>query len=278
MKDEETLAESGFYWRERGGVKVLVCKPLEEAGFANGFSTRVGGVSPFPLNDLNLAGFDEDSAENIYENRRRFLSVFNGEFHLASAWQVHGNAVKIVVTDSDAANSDEKCDALVSDRIRTLVGVKTADCVPVLLGDPVTNSYAAVHSGWKGTAAAIVDRAVKALKRAYEAKPENMIAAIGPCASGKNYEVGQDVIDAFQNSFEDHERYFAPTRPGHALVDLKQANKDLLLASGIAVSNIYISSFCTIECADLFFSYRVEKKTLGKTGRLLSVIGRRSTN
>ncbi|HLA95355.1 MAG TPA: laccase domain-containing protein, partial [Pyrinomonadaceae bacterium] len=94
--DEETLAESGFYWRERGGVKVLVCRALEDAGFANGFSTRVGGVSAFPENSLNLAGFDEDLAGNIYENRRRFLNVFDGEFKLATAWQVHGDGVKTV--------------------------------------------------------------------------------------------------------------------------------------------------------------------------------------
>src|SRR4051812_31453114 len=91
ISEEETLAEAGFYWREREGVKVLVCMPLEEAGFTNGFSTRTGGVSEFPENALNLAGFDEDSAENIYENRRRFLSVFDGDFELSTAWQVHGD-------------------------------------------------------------------------------------------------------------------------------------------------------------------------------------------
>ena len=88
---DETLAKTGFYWREAGGVKVLVCRPLEDAGFANGFSTRLGGVSSLtgePGGELNLAGFNEDSRENIYENRRRFLAVFDGSFQLATAWQV----------------------------------------------------------------------------------------------------------------------------------------------------------------------------------------------
>src|SRR4051812_19389892 len=102
---DETLAESGFYWRERGGVKVLVCRSLEDAGFINGFSTRLGGVSPFPENDLNLAGFDEDTAENIYENRRRFLAAIGGEFELATAWQVHGDRVRIITSNEDAAKS-----------------------------------------------------------------------------------------------------------------------------------------------------------------------------
>src|SRR5688572_7574721 len=123
--DERTLAESGFYWREKDSVKVLVCKPLEDAGFVNGFSTRHGGVSDFPNDSLNLAGFDEDLAENICENRRRFLRAFDGERKLATAWQVHGVGVKIVKTEEDIANSEERFDALVSDRADTLVGVET---------------------------------------------------------------------------------------------------------------------------------------------------------
>src|SRR6187549_3525717 len=122
--DERTLTESGFYWRERDGVKVLICKQLRDAGFVNGFSTRIGGVSDFPKESLNLAGFDEDSAENIYENRSRFLNVFGGEFALATAWQVHGDGVKTVKTEGDIRNSEERFDALVSNRKRTLVGVK----------------------------------------------------------------------------------------------------------------------------------------------------------
>src|SRR5688572_32870943 len=73
VSEDKTLADAGFFWREREGVKVLVCRELAARGFVNGFSTRLGGVSPFPLGDLNLAGFDEDAHENIAENRRRFL-------------------------------------------------------------------------------------------------------------------------------------------------------------------------------------------------------------
>src|SRR4051812_36673054 len=94
--DDETLADSGFYWRERDGVKMLVCGALEDAGFANGFSTRLGGVSDFPKDSLNLAGFNEDSAENIYENRRRFLRLFDREYRLATVWQVHGDSIATV--------------------------------------------------------------------------------------------------------------------------------------------------------------------------------------
>src|SRR3982750_1936938 len=129
------LTESGFHWREEGPVKVLTCKPLENAGFANGFSTRLGGVSPFPQNDLNLAGFDEDSAENIYENRRRFMAAFDGEYAIATAWQVHGDNIRIVCGRADINDSDIRADGVASNLPGVLAGVKTADCVPVLIGD-----------------------------------------------------------------------------------------------------------------------------------------------
>ncbi len=275
--DAETLTDSGFYWRELDGVKVLVCRPLEENGFANGFSTRLGGVSPFPENDLNLAGFDEDLAENIYENRRRFLNVLDGNLQLASAWQVHGDGVKIIRTTEDAASSDEKFDALVSDLDSVLVGVKTADCVPILIGDMRTKAYAAVHAGWRGTVQSIARKSVETMQKTYGAAPEDLVCAIGPAAGCENYEIGKDVIDAFAKYFENSGKYFTATREGHALVDLKLANEDQLLSLGVAADNIFKAPFCTMARTDLFFSYRAEKKLYGKTGRLMSVIGRLAT-
>jgi hypothetical protein len=272
--DDATLAETGFFWREHGGVKVLVSRHLEDAGFANGFSTRTGGVSPFPENSLNLAGFDEDTAENINENRRRFLAGFNDGFQLATVWQIHGDAIKVVRTAADVENSEERADAVLSNLRAVLAGVKTADCVPVLIGDPVTNAFAAVHAGWRGTVSSIAARAVAQMTETFGSDPADLISAIGPAACGRNYEVGQDVIDAFAENFVDSEKYFTPTRDGHALVDLHRANRDQLIMAGVGVDNIHIAPFCTMERADLFFSYRLEKKQYGKTGRLLSVIGR----
>ena len=274
--DEETLAESGFYWRERDGVKVLCCRPLEDAGFLNGFSTRLGGVSVFSRgNDLNLAGFDEDEAESIYENRRRFLAVFERDYRLATVWQVHGDTIKTVRTVEDIGNSEDRADGLISDLGGILVGAKTADCVPVLLGDPKTGAFAAVHAGWRGTVKSIVRRAIQQMSETYGTDASNIIATIGPAACGRSYEVGQDVISEFSENFAESSKYFTRTRDGHALVDLHLANHDQLTAIGVNETNIYTAPFCTMESSDLFFSYRLEKRTFGKTGRLLSVIGRR---
>lgn len=273
ISDDQILADSGFYWRDRDGIKVLVCKPLEDAGFVNGFSTRLGGVSQFPDNSLNLAGFDEDSAENIYENRRRFLKAFDGKYTLASVWQVHGDGVKLVDTMDSAANSDEKYDAVISSLTEVLAGVKTADCVPVLIGDPRTKAFAAIHAGWRGTVQSITAKAVSKMAAAFGTDPADLICAIGPAALCKNYEIGRDVIDVFTANFEQAERYFVATREGHALIDLHLANSDQLASTGVDRANIFSAPFCTIERNDLFFSYRVEKAKFGKTGRLMSVIG-----
>lgn len=271
--ENQILTESGFFWRESGGVKVLVCRALEENGFANGFSTRSGGVSPFPENDLNLAGFDDDTDENIAENRRRFLKPFGERFRFTSVWQIHSDLIKTVTNEEEIENTEEKADALCSNIENLLVGVKTADCVPVLVADPRTKAYAAIHAGWRGTVSEIVSKAIEKMRAEFGTDSKDLICAIGPAASCKNYEVGRDVIDAFEEKFSTCGKLFTPTRENHALIDLHTANKDQLLALGVAEENISTAPFCTMERLDLFFSYRAESKIYGKTGRLMSVIG-----
>lgn len=273
--EDEILSENGFYWREKDGVKVLVCKPLEEKGFVNGFSTRLGGVSDFPENSLNLSGTDIDLPENITENRRRFLEIFDANFQIATAWQVHGDDIKTVETADDIADQTQKADALMSDLEKVLIGIKTADCVPVLIGDPKTGAFAAVHAGWRGTVQSIVVKTVEKMREIYGTNSADLVCAIGAAATCKNYEIGQDVIDAFGENFPNSTHLFTLTRENHAFIDLHTANKEQLTSVGVSEKNIFIAPFCTMERNDLFFSYRLEKKTFGKTGRLLSVIGRK---
>ncbi len=253
---------------------MLACRPLEKQGFVNGFSTRLGGVSPFPQNDLNLAGFDEDAPENITENRKRFLEMFTDQYKLATSWQVHGDAIRIIDKKVDLADSTAKADAMISDMPHVLVGVKTADCVPILIGEQKTRIFAAVHAGWRGTGAHIVAKTAAQMCRMFGAKESGLWCAIGPAASGRNYEVGPEVVSELRLSIPAIDGYLVPTQDGHALLDLQSANRDQLIDSGVSPDKIFIAPFCTMERTDLFFSYRIEKKKYGKTGRLLSVIGR----
>jgi len=274
------LQRAGFYWRQLDGVRALICASLEEDGFTNGFSTRMGGVSPMPQAALNLAGFNEDAAENILENRRRFLKLFDGKWTLGGCWQMHGTDVRVIRDATEAKPAEDAhgdtvyCDAVVSDTEQVLAGVKTADCVPILIGDPQTRSFAAVHAGWRGTYAGIVLYALERLTNEYNAQPENCRIAIGPAAAACCYEVGWEVIDGFKERFADADDLFEPTREGHARIDLLKANRNQLLAAGVAAERIHTAPLCTMTRTDLFFSYRREKQVHGKVGRLMAVIGR----
>ncbi len=282
ISDQE-LEQARFYWRRLEGVQALVCAPLEEAGFANGFSTRIGGTSPMPENALNLAGFNEDTAENILENRRRFLKLFAGDgnqWALAGCWQVHGSDVRLINNLGEAKPAEDArgdtiyCDAIISNAPGVLAGVKTADCVPILIGDPRTGAFAAVHAGWRGTLAEVATKALKRMITEYQTNPHDVRVAIGPAAGACCYEVGTDVIDAFRSSFSSQD-LFTETRTDHACIDLLKANRAQLISSGVDRERISIAPLCTMCRTDLFFSYRREKSVKGKVGRLMSVIGRR---
>lgn len=279
---ENLEAANGFRWIKSNRVQALACIRLEQAGFTNAFSTRTGGVSPLPADALNLAGFNDDAADNIHENRRRFLNLFQREWRLATVFQVHGCEVHNFDA-KDARdrvdNDDARCDAMTIDARHTpgvLLGVKTADCVPVLIGDARTGAAAAIHAGWRGTLARIVPRTLERMSETYGTRPEDCIAAIGPAALACCYEVGAEVINAFQQEFKDDAaKLFIPTRPGHARINLHQANIDQLTACGLHAHNIHSAPFCTMHHNDLFFSYRQEKLARGRVGRLMAVIGSR---
>ena len=275
ITDQSTeLTRAGFYWREHQGLRALVCAPMESNGFANAFSTRLGGVSPMPVDALNLAGFNEDDAENIYENRRRFLKLFDGEWTLTGCWQMHGAEIRTIRDLEDARLDTENYDAMVTKSQRILLGVKTADCVPILLGDTRSGACAAVHAGWRGTLQSILPRALERMTLEFGTRAEDVRAAIGPAARACCYEVGAEVITAFRQSFPKSSDLFNPTRNGHALVDLQRANREQLTEAGVEPDQIHTAPICTMCRTDLFFSYRREKSIYGRTGRLMSVVGR----
>jgi YfiH family protein len=235
-----------------------------------------------PQAALNLAGFNEDAAENIYENRRRFLKLFEGEWALASCWQKHSADVRVVENIDDTRQPEKSlgetiyCDALITRTPRILLGVKTADCVPVLLADARTRACAAVHAGWRGTLSSIIARTLERMNAEYGTQAADISAAIGPAANACCYEVGSDVIEAFREKFVDADHLFTPTRDRHALVDLQRANREQLSAAGVSPEQIYTAPLCTMCRTDLFFSYRREKRAHGRVGRLMSVIGKDS--
>lgn len=156
-------------------------------------------------------------------------------------------------------------DALLASQPGHVVAVKTADCVPILLADPVHRVAAAVHAGWKGTALHIVRRAVERLYSDFGSNPASLHAAIGPAIGPCCYEVGPDVASRFAAIFPERRDLNSKTK-----IDLPEANRRLLAAAGIAESNIASAGLCTFCASYDFFSWRREGEA---AGRMLSAVG-----
>jgi polyphenol oxidase len=282
-------------WNELTGRGVRI---LQVPAFAkipwliHGFSTRPGGVSDRDGGKvLNLGFADWDSKENVLENRRRFQSALGAEsLQLVALKQIHSDVVHLF----EAAPA-EACrgDASATNRPGLLLGVQTADCVPILLVDPKKRAVAAIHAGWRGTLQRIVSKAIGKMHMQFATKPADLLAAVGPSIGGCCYEVGTEVAVEFQSQFPYASEWFDELRtgdepnplqwlnmmpPGHqpppknVRLDLRKANRAQLLDAGLRAQNIFVSDLCTACRRDLLFSYRKEG---ARSGRLMSVIGMR---
>lgn len=227
-------------------------------GLVAGVSTRHGGLSESPFTSLNLGVHTDDSPEIIEKNLALFCAdVGISSADLARSYQVHGD--KIWVTGRPGYQSG--FDAMVSVQPGVFAGVGIADCTPILLADPVTRVCAAIHAGWKGTVAGIVEKTAKRMMENRGSNPADIIAYIGPCITQTHFEVGDEVAAHFSEEFK--------TRQGDKWhVDLKAANAAQLEKLGIL--QIEIDPACTVENNTDYFSHRKEN---GTTGRMLALIG-----
>ncbi len=225
-------------------------------------STRRGGVSPAPYASLNLGFHTPDQPEHVRENRRRLLEALGWQLdQLAESHQVHGKEVLVV----EAAGSYQGHDALVTNRPGILLGIKIADCTPILLFDPVRRVIGAAHAGWRGAAAGVVGRTLEVMAENFGVRPGDCFAYVGVCMDAASYEVDADVADHFPAAF----KRWAEAR-GKFLLDLKGANRAQLRAAGLPEAQIEVSAFSTVLHNEDYFSHRKEK---GRTGRQMALIG-----
>lgn len=238
-------------------------------GGRHGFLTRCGGVSTGIFASLNLREASEDDPERVRENYRRVKDCFAVE-KLVFSRQIHGNTVR-PVTAADArepyAPSLFEADGLITAQRGLGLIIFTADCIPLLLRDPVRHIAAAVHAGWRGTVTDIAGKAVEAFV-ALGSDPADIVAAIGPGICAAHYETGEEVSQAALALLPEAETCISPSaREGHWLVDLKGLNRLLLLRRG--VGEVAVSPSCTYASPDLFWSHRY---TAGRRGVQGSVI------
>jgi YfiH family protein len=273
-------------------VQVASWKELD--WLRHGFSTRLGGVTTVygSGGDLNTGRTADDDPRNISENRSRLIQAVSSdrsgftERSLITVRQIH-SARSLIVRElaEDFFTSDGRAtfeaDGLMTNFPDYLLGIQTADCVPVLVVDPILRAVAAFHAGWRGTVARIVERGVSRMTQEYGSRPEHLMAAVGPSIGSCCYSVGEEVHEAFRGSFSYAEELFEQRRGLSAkdaeqklYLNLWEANRRQLLRAGVPDERITVVGECS-GCAGLpdyrkYFSHRCES---GFTGRMMSVIG-----
>lgn len=284
--------EAPWTLRTVRGVQVLELAPLKQLPWlVHGFSTRGGGESVLANGErvLNLGFTEWDTREAVLKNRRTFQSAIGArELTLAPLKQFHSAVIRFFPS---APRNACKGDASLTNTPGLLLGVQTADCVPILLVDPKKRAIAAVHAGWRGTLARIVEKTAGQMRMRFGSKPSDILAALGPAIGGCCYEVGTELVTKFTSQFANAEEWFDELRtgeepnplqwlnqmpPGHqppaknVRLDLRKANCAQLVATGLDEKNIYASDLCTACHAELLFSYRKEGD---RAGRMIAAIG-----
>ena len=268
----------------------------------SGFSTRAGGNSiAYSANratgELNLSYTEADSRANVDRNRKallRHLRATPANATLVTVRQVHSGMIREVTAANAGSMATLKADGLITRAPGLLLAIQTADCVPVLVVDPVNHAVAAFHAGWRGTAQRIVERGIGFMRARFGSDPALLRAAIGPSIGQCCYSVGEELIHEFDSQFAysrellrevydsdvvklKYPMLFLTARaPGHSNIgpqthlDLPEANRRQLLDAGLQAANIWSSGECTACHPEKYFSHRGEH---GFTGRMLSVVG-----
>ena len=231
-------------------------------GAAHGFSTRLGGVSEGMWASLNLGVGRGDDPDHVRENYRRFFAAIGGSGkRFAMTNQVHGAAVRTITTADLHTDLYEKvgyeADGLMTDLPGAALVVYTADCIPILFYDPVRRCVAAVHAGWRGTAAGIATAAVDRMKHVYGSRPEDSLAAIGPGIGPDCFETHEDVPNAMTAALGTGVLHHITIKEnGKFAVDLKAINVMRLEHAGLDPEHIAVSPLCTACHPDKFWSHR----------------------
>lgn len=251
-------------------LTVLLSEKLAAAGFRHGFSTRAGGVSASPFDSLNLSASVGDDVDAVRENQRRFIESLGGDFErFVIVSQAHGANVVVVdrtVRPSDVARLE--ADALVAaPGSRAVLGIRVADCAPVILADTATGAVACVHVGWRGAVGRVLSNTVARLVGGFAVRPGNLLAAVGPHIRASSFEVGPEV--AQQIAAEAHGRNVILPGYDKPHVDLTEVIFAQLDALGVSRDRVDDVGGDTFADATRFFSFRRDGK---RSGRHLAAI------
>ena len=248
---------------ETSGIRYWAFDSLLAHGVKHGFITRRGGVSRSPWASLNVGGTTGDDENHVRQNHQRIFNAFERPMNsMFDVWQVHGKDVVTTQKARPAGTEHEKADGILTNNHAVTLFMRFADCVPILLVDPLTPAIGIVHAGWKGTYLHIAQRAVEKMTACFGSKPGTLYAGIGPSICRECYQVGREVLDAFSTHFGDDRERYIDYHHGKHYLDLWLANRDILYKAG--VKHIENAGLCTACHLDDWYSHRAEN---GKTGR-----------
>lgn len=237
----------------------------------HGIYTRKGGVSPKPWDTLNLGGTVGDVRENVIENRwRLFCAIDQPVESIFDVWQVHGSDVVCSESPRALEAPHKNADAILSNSPEITLLMRFADCVPILLYDPVKRVMGMVHAGWLGTVKRITSLAVQKMHNHYGCRPEDILAGIGPSICVDHYEIGEDVASKVQETYGRSSNEIILKINGLSHLDLWKANKITLEEAGVGV--VQVSGECTACNLDKWYSHRGEN---GATGRFAAIMALR---
>lgn len=224
-------------------------------------STRHGGVSEGCYGTFNVNGYCGDHPDHIVQNRRALCKLLHIKTDcLIMPHQVHGTGITqisktyFLLSEDIRRSVTEGVDALITNVPGVCIGVSTADCIPIIIYDPEHHAAGVVHSGWRGTVANIAEAAVASMIRSYHSKPESLLAVIGPGISCRNFEVGDEVYNAFASAGYPMDAIAVREEKWH--INLPKCCRLQLEAVGIPSENIRMTDICTYVQTDDYFSAR----------------------
>jgi YfiH family protein len=243
---------------------------FQTAPIVHGVFTRHGGVSPEPWASLNLGGTVGDERSCVIENRRRVFAAVNLPVEsIHDVWQVHSDRVVTARVPRPLDQEHEKADAIITDKRDVTLLMRFADCVPILLYDPVRHVTGIVHAGWKGTVMKIAMVTVAEMQRVFGCNPADVLAGIGPSIGPKEYEIGTDVVEQVRCAFPDSADTLLWKVNAHFHFDLWEANKLALTEAG--VGHVEIARISTAVNTKDWYSHRAEKGRTGRFGALIAL-------
>jgi YfiH family protein len=284
--------------RAKGAITLAAQSFARLPWLVHGFSTRLDTIGGKKAAPFNLGFTENETRATVAERRGRFAaSIGAANWPLFTARQFHSDVIHIIA-DARVPAEPPRADALLTQVSGILLAVQTADCAPILLVDTRHRAIAAIHAGWRGTLARIVQKVLGKMRMTFGTRPADVLAVIGPSIGPCCYEVGPEVAQAFAGQFDAAKEWFEGPfdrlafgeepnplpwlnmmPPGHqpppprVQLDLRAANRWQLLDAGVPRGRIVVSPLCTACHTDLLFSYRREGAA---AGRLMAAIGLRA--